>query len=131
MLQTAFEPRTGKLHPAVDQLISSPNIARTSAVLAITDWELAPPWRGLGLAGLLMSATVERFRSQARLAACRISPVQFDTSSTDEAQAAATRVGAILERYGWQRWRGLHVIDTQADALVDATLDVLQRGEPR
>ncbi|WP_046771883.1 hypothetical protein [Jiangella alkaliphila] len=130
VLQTAFEASTGRLNPELDELIGSPTADRTSAVLIITECELAPPWRGMDLAGLMMSATVERFRSWARLAACRISPAQFGGGRA-EAETAAARAGAILERYGWQRWRGLHVIDTQSDALVDATLGVMMRGDPR
>jgi hypothetical protein len=126
VLQTTFEPTTGRLHPDLDRMVSP--AFDTAAVLIITEWELAAPWRGMGLGGVLLSAAVERFRSQVRLAVGRVSPDRF-AGGRAEAELAAARVGAVLERYGWQRWRGLHVIDTRSDDLVDATLDVLQRGE--
>jgi hypothetical protein len=127
VLATVFEPTTGQLHPELDQLISPSN--GVTAVLIITEWELTPPWRGMDLAGLMLSATVERWRSQVRLAVCRISPTRVHMRQA-EAAASTVRAAAILDRYGWQRWRGLHVIDTRSDVLVDATFDVMQRGEP-
>lgn len=101
--------------------------------MVILRWfELAQVWRGFGLAGPLIAASLERFAATARLAVCRISPADFVGKGCDRVSAELTclRLGALLERIGFYLWRGVYVVDLHDPALIDASFEPLERWGP-
>ncbi|MQA09896.1 MAG: hypothetical protein GEU98_15355 [Pseudonocardiaceae bacterium] len=122
--ETVIDTANGGLHPELDKTIS-PGQPR---MLVLRHIELTPPWRGYGLAGPLLASALLTLGQSARLAACRVSPLEFGSICPDRvsAELASVRMGRMLERIGFQRWRGVHVVDLRQLALRDAGFELLE-----
>ncbi|WAL65323.1 hypothetical protein ORV05_31195 [Amycolatopsis cynarae] len=125
--ETVIDPDRGRLHPELDAEIT-PGPPRMVIVRRV---ELAVPWRGHGLGGALIAGTLRILAPQARLGACRVSPLDFPGEGDRmAAELASVRAGVMLERIGFRRWRGVHVIDLHEPALLDARMDLLAQWWP-
>ncbi|MBB5791645.1 hypothetical protein [Jiangella mangrovi] len=126
--ETVLDLAEGTLVAELDDQISD-GLPR---MVILRRFELAPAWRGFGLAGPLIAASLERFAATARLAVCRISPADFFGVAGDRVSAELTclRLGALLERIGFYLWRGVYVVDLRNTALTDASLEPLERWGP-
>lgn len=126
--ETVLDLAEGTLVPELDEQISE-----GTPRMVILSWiELAQAWRGHGLAGPLTAAALERFSRTARLAVCRISPADFMPDYPDRfaAELATVRLGGMLEQIGFFLWKGVYVIDLRDQALIDASLALLERWGP-
>lgn len=123
--EAVVDPARGRLQPELDARISD-GVAR---MVIVRDFELAESWRGHGLGALLIAGALRSLARAARLAACRVSPADFLHATADRvaAELASVRIGAMLEKIGFLRWNGVHVIDLRDPALLDVRLDVLDR----
>ena len=94
---------------------------------------VAEPWRGHGLGPILAAHALHFMAPNARLAACRISPADFADAGVDRlwAELESVRVGALLERIGFRRWREVILIVLRNPRLADAGFDVLCQWWPR
>ena len=119
---------SGRLHPELDAEIS----AGPARMVIIRRVVVAERWRGHGLASPLIAGALRILAPSARLAACRVSPVDFTRHYPDRvsAELASVRAGGLLERIGFRRWREAHVVDLQNPKLLDARMDLLQRWWP-
>lgn len=123
--EIVVDPERGQLRPELDALISE-GVAR---MVVVRDFELAEAWRGHGLGALLIAGALRSLARAARLAACRVAPADFLHATADRvaAELASVRIGAMLEKIGFLRWNGVHVIDLRDPALLDVRLDALDR----
>jgi hypothetical protein len=89
-------------------------------------------WRGHGLGTALLATAVRYFAPNIRLAACRLSQLDFQLPGGDRvtAELQAVRAGRMLERIGFVRWNGVHVVDPTNPALLDARTELLTRWSP-
>lgn len=119
---TVVDSESGRLQPELDARISE----GAARMVIVRDFELAAAWRGHGLGALLIAGALRSLARAARLAACRVSPADFLHVTADRvaAELASARIGAMLEKIGFLRWHGVHVIDLRDPALVDVRLDV-------
>lgn len=123
--ETVVDPAGGRLEPELDALISE-GVAR---MVILRDFHVAEAWRGHGLGALLIAGALRSLARAARLGACRVVPDDFRKTTADRvsAELASVRIGAMLEKIGFVRWNGVHVIDLRDPALLDVRLDVLDR----
>lgn len=120
--ETVIDPAKGLLHPELDAQIA-PGPAR---MIILREWSLTEPWRGHGLGCSLIAGVLRTLAPTARLAACRVSPLDFaDAPDRVTAELASVRVGASLERIGFHRWCGVHVVDLRNPALLDARMGLI------
>ncbi|MEU6646082.1 hypothetical protein ABZ863_26530 [Saccharomonospora sp. NPDC046836] len=126
--ETVLDCADGRLHPELDaQLSSGP-----PRMVILQDVTLATAWRGYGLAGPLVAGALRTLAPTARLAACRVSPLDFRDTTPDRvsAELVALRMAALLERIGFYRWRDVHVVDLRDPALLDARMQLLTHWWP-
>ncbi|HJQ46568.1 MAG TPA: hypothetical protein VJ870_09645 [Amycolatopsis sp.] len=71
--------------------------------------QLAERWRGHGLGSALIASALRVMASNARFAACQVSPDEL----------GGVRTARMLERIGFFRWRGVHVVGLRSAALLD------------
>lgn len=123
---TVVDSESGRLQPELDARISE----GAARMVIVRDFELAEAWRGHGLGALLIAGALRSLAQAARLAACRVSPTDFLRTTADRvaAELASVRIGAILEKVGFLRWHGVHVIDLRDRALLEVRPDVLDRS---
>lgn len=128
LAETVLEPSLGRLHPELDELLD-PGPPR---MLVIRRIELAEPWRGHGLGAALLGSVVRIFGPDIRLAACRVSQLDFQLPGQDRitAELHAVRAARMLERIGFVPWRGVHVVGPTHPALLDARTELLDRWTP-
>ncbi|OXM74169.1 MULTISPECIES: hypothetical protein [Amycolatopsis] len=126
--ETVIDPDQGKLHPELDARISQ----GPPRMVVLRRVELTEPWRGHGLGAALIASALRILSPNARLAACRVSPLDFTLPGADRitAELCSLRAGAMLERIGFQRWRGVHLVDLRNPALVDARMELLDQWWP-
>ncbi|WP_027932225.1 GNAT family N-acetyltransferase [Amycolatopsis thermoflava] len=127
--ETVIDPDQGKLHPELDGMIND----GPPRMVIVRSIDVEPAWRGHGLGAALTASALRILAPNARLAACRVSPLDFlKANGNDRAAAELTslRAGAMLERIGFHRWRGVHVVDLKDPALVDARMDLLDQWWP-
>ncbi|WP_166462588.1 hypothetical protein [Amycolatopsis acidicola] len=125
--ETVLDPDEGKLHPELDAKIG-PGPPRMVILRRV---EVMEPWRGHGLGASLTAAALRILAPDARIGACRVSPLEFRPDGDRvTAEFLSLRAGSMLERIGFRRWRGVHVIDLRDPALLDARMDVLDRWWP-
>lgn len=126
--ETVLDSTDGQLHPDLDAQISG-GPARMVILRGVT---LAPHWRGHGLAGPLVAGTLRTLAPTARLAACRVSPLDFRKCCPDRisAEFASVRMAGLLERIGFYPWRDVHVLDLRNPALLEARMDLLNHWWP-
>lgn len=127
--ETVIDPAKGLLHPELDAQIG-PGAAR---MLIMREFSLTEPWRGHGLGASLVAGALRTLAPGARLAACRVSPLDFADVAPDRltAELASVRIGAMLEGIGFHRWRGVHVVDLRNPALLDVRMGLLEGRWPR
>lgn len=126
--ETVIEPAHGKLHPELDRELS----AGPPRMVIVRRVELTEAWRGHGLGSALIAGTLRILAPNARLAACRVSPLDFPCADDRvSAELASIRGGAMLEHIGFRRWNGVHIVDLRDPALVDARMAVLGEWWPR
>ncbi|NEE03927.1 N-acetyltransferase [Phytoactinopolyspora halotolerans] len=126
--ESVIDLADGVLVPELDTCIT-PGVPR----MVIIRWfELAPEWRGHGLAGPLIAAALDRFARTARLAVCRIAPSCLPIGSVDPvaAEFACTRLSDLLESVGFFHWKGVHVVDLNDPTLRDASLGLVRQWAP-
>lgn len=101
-------------------------------MVILRDVRIAPAWQGHGFGGVLVAGALRALAPGARLAACRVSPLDFARVAPDRvsAELASVRMAAMLERIGFRRWRDMHVVDVKSPLLLDARLEVVQRCYP-
>ncbi|MEU0469549.1 MULTISPECIES: hypothetical protein [Amycolatopsis] len=126
--ETVIDPDQGKLHPELDARISQ----GPPRMVILRRIELTEPWRGHGLGAALIASALRILSPNARLAACRVSPLDFALPGADRitAELSSLRAGAMLESIGFQRWRGVHLVDLRNPALVDARMELLDQWWP-
>ncbi|NKQ57441.1 hypothetical protein HFP15_31710 [Amycolatopsis sp. K13G38] len=126
--ETVIDPRQGKLHPALDAELD-PGPPR---MVVLRHVALTPLWRGHGLGAALIASALRILAPDARLAVCRISPLDFAQCHDDRLarELAASRVGGMLERIGFRRWRDVHVIGLRDPALLETRMKVLDLWWP-
>ncbi|MDQ0377808.1 hypothetical protein [Amycolatopsis thermophila] len=126
--ETVIDPDQGKLHPELDARISQ----GPPRMVILRRIELTEPWRGHGLGAALIAGALRILAPNARLAACRVSPLDFAHPGADRisAELSSLRAGAMLESIGFHRWRGVHLVDLRNPALVDARMDLLEQWWP-
>ncbi|HJQ46588.1 MAG TPA: hypothetical protein VJ870_09745 [Amycolatopsis sp.] len=121
--------RAGRLRPELGAAISTgpPRMAILRHVV------VAERWRGRGLAAGLIAGALRILAPAARLAVCRVSAADFARTHPDRmsAELAGVRAGLMLERIGFRRWHGAHVIDLRNPDLRDARLESLDQWWPR
>lgn len=122
--ETVIDPAKGLLHPELDAQISS----GTARMVILRACALTEPWRGHGLGRSLIAGTLRTLAPRARLAACRVSPLDFADVAPDRvtAELASVRVGLALESIGFHRWRGVHIVDMRNPALLDARMGLFE-----
>jgi GNAT superfamily N-acetyltransferase len=125
--ETVIDPAEGTLHPELDADLT-PGPPRMIILRRI---ELTEPWRGHGLGAALIASALRILAPDARLGACRVSPLDFPCPGDRmAAELASVRAGGMLENIGFRRWRGVHVVDLREAALLDARMDLLARWWP-
>ncbi|MQA10722.1 MAG: hypothetical protein GEU98_19645 [Pseudonocardiaceae bacterium] len=126
--ETVIDTAEGRLLPDLDVRIA----AGTPRMVILRDVTLTPLWRGHGLGGSLIAGALRTLAHAARLAACRVSPTDFLPVSPDRvsAELASVRIAEMLERIGFERWNGVHIVDLQNPALLDARMELLTRWWP-
>ncbi|MEU0513386.1 hypothetical protein [Amycolatopsis sp. NPDC006125] len=127
--ETVIDPNQGKLHPELDGMIN----AGPPRMVMVRSIGVEPAWRGHSLGAALTASALRILAPNARLAACRVSPLDFLKANGNDREAAeltSLRAGAMLERIGFHRWRGVHVVDLKDPALVDARMDLLDQWWP-
>ncbi|KAA9164929.1 hypothetical protein FPZ12_006650 [Amycolatopsis acidicola] len=126
--ETVIDPDEGKLHPELDAEMR-PGPPRMVILRRI---ELHEAWRGHGLGPSLIASALRILAPDARVGACRVSPLDFPCPGDRvAAELASVRAGAMLERIGFHRWRGVHVVDLRDPALLDARMDILDQWWPQ
>ncbi|MPY98483.1 MAG: hypothetical protein GEU97_10895 [Actinophytocola sp.] len=123
--EAVIDPEYGRFAPELDALLSD-GVAR---MVIVRGFHIVEAWRGHGLGALLIAGTLRSLARAARLAACRVAPDGFRNTTADRvsAELASVRIGAMLEKIGFVRWNGVHVIDLRDPALLDVRLDVLDQ----
>ncbi|MEV5302938.1 hypothetical protein [Amycolatopsis methanolica] len=127
--ETVIDPDQGRLHPELDAMIDD----GPPRMVILRSVGVEPAWRGHGLGAALAAGALRILTPNARLAACRVSPLDFlkaNDGNREAAELASLRTGAMLESIGFRRWRGVHVVDLKDPALVDARMDVLDQWWP-
>ncbi|NKQ55033.1 hypothetical protein HFP15_19305 [Amycolatopsis sp. K13G38] len=125
--ETVIDPDKGRLHPELDATLS-PGPPR---MLILRRVELAEPWRGHGLGTALIASSLRILTPDARIGACRVSPLDFRCSGDRvSAELASVRAGSMLERVGFRRWNGVHIVDLRNPALLDARMEILDQWWP-
>ncbi|GHE98617.1 hypothetical protein GCM10017786_34420 [Amycolatopsis deserti] len=126
--ETVIDPDQGKLHPELDARISQ----GPPRMVILRRIELTEPWRGHGLGAALIASALRILAPNARLAACRVSPLDFSVPGADRitAELSSLRAGAMLESIGFERWRGVHLVDLRNPTLVDARMELLDQWWP-
>ncbi|GAB3585112.1 hypothetical protein GCM10027445_62130 [Amycolatopsis endophytica] len=126
--ETVMDPDQGKLHPELDARISQ----GPPRMVILRRIDLTEPWRGHGLGAALIASALRILSPNARLAACRVSPLDFTVPGADRitAELSSLRAGAMLESIGFHRWRGVHLVDLRNPTLVDARMDLLDQWWP-
>lgn len=124
--EAVVDPDQGKLHAELDDIISK----GAPRMLIVRSIGVEKPWRGHGLGAALTASALRIMAPNARLAVCRVSPLDFRGAGTDAAETAAFRAGAMLERIGFHRWRGVHIIDLRNPSLVEVRMDMLDQWWP-
>lgn len=117
-----------RLHPELDARLC-PGPERFVIVRRV---EIAEEWQGHGLAGSLLACTLRMLSKTARLAVAGPTKADFADEDLDEmsAEFAGARVTGLLERIGFWRWRGVHVVDLRSDRLLAARQDLLDLWWP-
>lgn len=125
--ETVIDPAEGKLHPDLDAEIA-PGPPRMVIPRRV---ELLESWRGHGLGAALLAGALRILAPDARIAACRVSPLDFPVPGDRvAAELASIRAGAMLEGIGFRRWHGVHVVGLRHPALLDARMALLDRWWP-
>ncbi|GAB2959921.1 hypothetical protein GCM10027097_06000 [Amycolatopsis acidiphila] len=125
--ETVIDPDEGKLHPELDKQIS-PGPPRMVILRRV---ELVEGWRGHGLGAALVASALRILAPDARIGACRVSPLDFPSpGGRVAAELASVRAGAMLEGIGFRRWNGVHIIDLRDPALLDARMEILDQWWP-
>ncbi|PWV74769.1 hypothetical protein SAMN05421630_10884 [Prauserella marina] len=126
--ETVLESTDGNLHPELDEQISK----GPPRMVILRDVTVATHWRGHGLAGPLVAGALRTLAPTARLAAARVSPVDFRGQSPDRisAELASVRMAGMLERIGFYPWREVHVLDLRNPALLEARMSLLNHWWP-
>ncbi|TNC22230.1 GNAT family N-acetyltransferase [Amycolatopsis alkalitolerans] len=127
LAETVLDP-SGRLHPELGAEIG----AGPARMIILRHLTVAQCWRGHGLASALIAGVLRILAPSARLAVCRISPLDFGHTYPDRvsAELASVRAGLLLERIGFRRWREAHVVDLKSPRLLDARMDLLNRWWP-
>lgn len=127
-VETVIDHDLGCLHPELEERVSQ-GMPRWVMLRKIA---LAQPWRGQGLGEALISGALQALARQARVAVCRISAAEFADVCPDPiaAELASVRVAEMLERLGFFRWHGLHVVDLKDPALLSARRRFVERWLP-
>lgn len=128
LAESVLDHEDGRLHPELEDRIG-PGVPRMVILQKIA---IAQSWRGHGLAEVLTAGALSALAHNSRLAACRISPGDFADTCPDPmaADLASVRMSGMLERLGFFRWRGVHVVDLNDPALLDACHRVIGRWWP-
>jgi len=128
LTETVVDPGAGELHQALEAEIA-PGPPR---MVVLRHVALTPLWRGHGLGAALIGSALRMLALEARLAVCRVSPLEFVQCHDDPQlrELAAARVGGMLEGIGFRRWRDLHVIGLRDPALLEARMKVLDLWWP-
>lgn len=126
--ETVIDPAEGTLHPELDELVTE-GPARMVILRNVT---LTEPWRGHALGAALVAGALRIFTHCARLAVCRVSPLEFAQVAPDRvsAELASVRMGQMLGRIGFGRWRDVHFVDLQSFSLLDARMDLFDEWYP-
>lgn len=124
--ETIIDPATGRLCHELEQRIS-PGPPRMVVLRRV---EVAEPWRRHGLAWVLIASALRVMAPTARLAACRVSPTDYECDDRVLAELESLRAGVMLEKIGFERWHEVHIVDPRNPALVDAGIDLLTRWWP-
>lgn len=126
--EAVVDQRTGRLHPELEERAGD-GVARVVILRSIS---VAKSWRGQGLAGVLIAAALRTWAHSARLGVCHVAVEDFADLCPDQvaAKLAVARMVSMLERLGFSRWRGAHVVDLSDPALVDARLAIIGRSWP-
>ncbi|WP_435581601.1 GNAT family N-acetyltransferase [Amycolatopsis thermoflava] len=128
--ETVIDPDQGKLHPELDGMIND----GPPRMVIVRSIDVEPVWRGHGLGAALTASALRILAPNARLAACRVSPIDFlkvNRNDREAAEMTSLRAGAMLERIGFRQWRGVHVVDLKDPALVDARMDLVDQWWPQ
>ncbi|MFD4191840.1 hypothetical protein [Amycolatopsis thermoflava] len=127
--ETVMDPARGTLHPELSSGIS-PGPPR---MVILRRLFLTESWRGHGLGAALVASALRILSPNARLAACRVSPLAFISDKPDRvsAELASVRMAKMLEGVGFRCWRGVHVIDLRDPVLLEARMDVLSQWWPQ
>ncbi|PRX46549.1 hypothetical protein B0I33_107126 [Prauserella shujinwangii] len=126
--ETVLDASDGRLHPELDSELSE----GPPRMVIVRDVTLSPVWRGHGLAAPLVAGALRTLARTARLAACRVSPLEFRATTPDRvsAELVSVRMAAMLERIGFRRWRDVHVVDLRDSALLEARMHILDHWWP-
>ncbi|WP_199433248.1 hypothetical protein [Qaidamihabitans albus] len=118
-----------RLEPALEAAISP----GPALVVIVRRIRLAEPWQGHGLGVAILASSLRSLSRIARMAICRPLPADFAAEGADavSAERNAVRAVATLERIGFWRWRGVHVIDLRSRSLLDARTELLHRWWPK
>ncbi|PWV75637.1 hypothetical protein SAMN05421630_107186 [Prauserella marina] len=118
--ETALCP-TGRLVSGLRELLGLS--AEPVRMIIVRDINLESAWRGKGLGGALLAATLRTLSRTAQLAVCRPAasgfPERPDPLDPFTAELASLRVELLLESIGFRRWNGLHCINLRDPALLD------------
>jgi GNAT superfamily N-acetyltransferase len=118
----------GRLPPELEGAISKgpPRVAVLRHV------HVTAPWRGQGLGLALIAGALNGMGPMARLAMCRTHWHDFRSSSPDRASAQrmAERARIVLERIGFFRWHGVHLVDLRSPRLTEAREELLRQWWP-
>lgn len=117
------DPAEGRLHRELEAKIQE----GPAKMIILRRLVVTEPWQGHRLGPALLAGTLRAFASYARFAACRVAPRDFARQTADEtsAELLSARLGAMLESIGFHAWRGIHIVDLQDPALVDARMELL------
>ncbi|NIH82180.1 hypothetical protein [Amycolatopsis viridis] len=123
--ETVIDPDRGGLHPELDSMISD----GPPRLIVLRSIGIEEPWRGHGLGAALTASALRIMAPHARLAVCRVSPQEFrgGGASREAAETTALRAAAKLERAGFRRWRGVHIVDLGSPGSVHPRADVLDQ----
>ncbi|RBM17964.1 hypothetical protein DI005_20765 [Prauserella sp. PE36] len=119
----------GTLHSELDTALTE----GPPRMVIVRSIELARAWRGHGLGGPLLAAALRILAPTARVAACRVSPLDFRRVCPDavSAELASMRMAVLLERIGFFPWREVHLIDLRSTALREARMPVFDQWYPQ
>ncbi|WP_199433242.1 hypothetical protein [Qaidamihabitans albus] len=126
--ETVLDSTDGRLHPELDARLP----AGPSRMVILRHISLTTEWRGHGLGGPLIAGALRTLAPTARLATCRVSPLDFRSTCPDRvsAELASVRMAGMLERIGFHRWRDVHIVDLHNPALLEARMSLLDHWWP-